>query len=92
MKIVIGCDSGIVTATAVSRKVNQLLKRNHLEAKIVQCPIAEIKNNLKGTNLVISAIADFKLKESVPVIVAFPYITGIGTKELDAKILEILKA
>ena len=92
MKIVIGCDSGIVTATAVSRKVNQLLKRNHLEAKIVQCPVAEIKNNLKGTNLVISAIADFKLKESIPVIVAFPYITGIGTKELDTKILEILKA
>lgn len=92
MKIVIGCDSGIVTATAISRQVNQLVKRNHLDAKIIQCPLTEVKNNLKGTNLVISAVSELKLTGSVPVIVAFPYITGIGTEELDTKILEILKA
>lgn len=92
MKIVIGCDSGIAAETAISSQVNQLLKRNHLDAKIVQCPLAEVKNNLKGSNLVISAVADFKLAESIPVIVAFPYITGIGCDELDKKILEILKA
>lgn len=89
LKIVVACGSGVATSTVIASKVEDLLKKNNIKAQIIQCSLHEVDEYTKGASLVISSMPGLKTKE-VPVIVAFPYITGIGVEALDRKILEIL--
>ena len=89
MKIIVACGSGVATSTIIASKIEELLKNNKLNAQIIQCSLHEVDGNLKGASLVISSMPGLDVKD-VPVVVAFPYITGIGVEDLDKKILEIL--
>jgi PTS system galactitol-specific IIB component len=91
MKIVVACGSGVATSTVIASKIEELLHKNNLEAQIIQCTLHEVESNLNGTTLVVSSMPGLSVP-SVPVIVAFPYITGVGVEELDEKILAVLKA
>jgi PTS system galactitol-specific IIB component len=89
MKIVVACGSGVATSTVIASKVQDLLDRNNLKAQIVQCTLHEVDSYAKGAKLVVSSMPGLRVSD-VPVVVAFPYITGLGTEELDEKILSIL--
>ncbi|MDY3830848.1 MAG: PTS sugar transporter subunit IIB [Erysipelotrichaceae bacterium] len=91
MKIVVACGSGVATSTVIASKVAQLLKNNGITADIIQCTIHEVASNQAGASLIISSMPGLKVTTTAPVLVAFPYITGIGEEELDKKILDILK-
>jgi Phosphotransferase system, galactitol-specific IIB component len=89
MKIIVACGSGVATSTVIASKIEDLLKKNKLKTQIIQCTIHEVDENSEGASLIVSSMPGLKAK-GVPVIVAFPYITGIGTEELDQKILNAL--
>jgi len=90
MKIIVACGSGVATSTVIASKVEDILKRNGLKGEIIQCSLSEVSNNLKGVALVVTSMGRLEAKD-VPVIVALPYITGIGIEEIDKKIENVLR-
>jgi len=91
LKIIIACGSGVATSTVIAEKVSQIVKKNHFDAQIIQCSMSEVDSNLSGAALVVTSLAKLKISADVPLVVAFSYITGIGTEETDAKIENILR-
>jgi len=89
MKIIIACGSGVATSTMIAAKVEDLLKKNNLQAQIVQCSLNEVDGHLKDATLVVTAMGRLEVKD-IPVIVALPYITGMGAEVTDAQIESIL--
>jgi PTS system galactitol-specific IIB component len=67
-----------------------LLQENKIQAQVIQCTLHEVESNAKGAALVLSSMPGLKV-EGIPVIVAFPYITGIGVESLNQKILDVLR-
>lgn len=74
----------------IASKLDELLQENNIHAQVVQCTLHEVEANAKGAALVLSSMPGLRV-EGVPVIVAFPYITGIGVESLNQKILDVLK-
>lgn len=92
MKIVIACGSGVATSTMIAAKVEDLLKRNKLKAQIVQVSLNEVKGHLKDATVIVTAMKRLEVDSDVPIVVALPYITGIGGEAIDAQIEAILLA
>lgn len=90
MKIVVACGSGVATSTVIASKIKELLDKNDLKGNIVQCTLHEVDSHVKGATLIVSSMPNLVVKD-VPVVVVFPYITGIGVEELNETILAILK-
>jgi len=87
---VVACGSGVATSTVIASKLDELLHENKIQAQVIQCTLHEVDSHVKGASLVLSSMPGLKV-ENVPVIVAFPYITGIGVESLNQKILDTLK-
>lgn len=90
IKVIVACGSGVATSTVIASKLDELLQENNIKAQIIQCTLHEVEANAKGASLVLSSMPNLKV-EGIPVIVALPYITGIGVESLNKKILEILQ-
>ena len=92
MKIIIACGSGVATSTMIASKVEDLLKKLGLKAQVIQCSLTEVEGYLDGATLVVTAMGRLEVKSDVPVVVALPYITGMGAEATDAEIERILLA
>ncbi len=90
MKIIVACGSGVATSTVIASKVEEILKKNNMKAQIIPVSLSEVPNNLKDATLVVTSMGRLEAP-GVPVVVAFPYITGVGAEETDAQIEKILK-
>ena len=92
MKIVIACGSGVATSTVIAERVERLVKENGFEnARIVQCSMNEVDAQAQDATLIVTSLGKLKVAADVPIVVAFSYITGLGSETTDAKILEILR-
>ena len=89
MKIIVACGSGVATSTLIASKVEDILKKNNLKAQVIQCSLNEVDGYLKGATLVVTSMGRLKVKD-VPVVLALPYITGVGAEATDAEIERIL--
>jgi len=85
MKIIIACGSGVATSTLIASKVEDLLKKNDVKAQVIQCSLNEVDGLLKDATLVVTSMGRLVVKD-VPVVVALPYITGVGAEATDAEI------
>jgi len=92
MKIIIACGSGVATSTMIASKVENLLKKNKIQAQVVQVSLNEVQGHLKDATMIVTAMGRMEVNSDVPVVVALPYITGIGTEVIDAQIEKILFA
>lgn len=90
MKIVIACGSGVATSTMIASKVEDLLKKNKMKAQVVQVSLNEVKGHLKDATVIVTAMKRLEVDSDVPIVVALPYITGIGSEVIDAQIEKIL--
>jgi PTS system galactitol-specific IIB component len=90
IKVIVACGSGVATSTVIASKLKELLQENNINAQIVQCTLHEVEANAEGASLVLSSMPNLRV-EGIPVVLAFPYITGIGVEALNQKILEILQ-
>lgn len=89
--ILVACGAGIATSTVVCDKVEKLIKDNNLDAKVIQCKIAEVASREEEADLIISTTILPK-KYKIPAIRAMGYITGINTAKLDQEIIKIIKS
>lgn len=91
MKIMVACGSGVATSTLMASKVQALLDKNKIRAEIVQCSMNEVSTcKPEDTALIVTSLGQLK-SDTIPVVVAIPYIAGFGEETVDAKILAILK-
>ncbi len=88
--ILVACVAGIATSTVVCDRVEELIKSNNLNAKIIQCKIGEVASKEKEADLILSTTI-LPQKYSIPTINAMVYISGIGMEKLDQEIIKILK-
>lgn len=89
MKIIVVCGSGVATSTVITAKINELLAKNQMKAEVTQCGINELNSHLEGGTLVVTSLGRLNAG-NIPVIVALPYITGVGVEQLNEKIKKTL--
>lgn len=90
MKIIVACGSGVATSTVITAKINDILEKNKMKAEIIQCSMNEVGGHLNGATLVVTSLGRLNAG-NVPVVVALPYITGVGVEKLNREIEQILK-
>ncbi|MBR9648954.1 PTS sugar transporter subunit IIB [Clostridium tyrobutyricum] len=88
--VLVACGTGIATSTVVCERVENLIKKNGLNAKIIQCKISEVGGYEDQADLLVTTtIAPREYK--MPVIKAMNYLTNINAEKTDQKIIEQLK-
>lgn len=88
--IVIACGIGIATSTVVVSKVKELLEENQLEAKIIQCAIADVEKHARQADLIITTMK-VENHYNRPVVLGIPLLTGMNVETTKKKILSCLK-
>lgn len=89
-KVLVACGTGIATSTVVVNKVETLIKENDLDAEVDQIKISEAKSKQEGADLIVTTTM-LPTKYDIPTITVTGYVTGIGTEELDQKIIDALR-
>lgn len=90
--ILCACGSSIATSTFVAAKIKDLCKENKIDANVQTTKFCDLDAQaaaLKPSLILVST--DIKRDLGVPVLVAIPYLTGVGKADLSKKVLEILK-
>lgn len=91
--ILLACGTGIVTSTAVSKRLQTALNDRGFEGKykIVQCKIAEVPAKSASADLCVATTTvsgDIKC----PVILGVVFLTGRGTEPVLEEIIKHLEA
>lgn len=86
IKVLVACGAGIATSTVVMRRIEDLLKDNHINADVQQIKIAEAVSKQEGADMLISTTI-LPTQYKIPAITALGYISGIGADKLDEKFL-----
>lgn len=89
-KIVIACGAGLATSSMVKDKVEQILKKNNIAFKTIQCTLTEVDNYDGDVDLIITTMRVRKKYES-PVISGSAYLSGVNEEAVTEQILDILK-
>ncbi|MDQ0300650.1 PTS system galactitol-specific IIB component [Salibacterium salarium] len=89
-RVLVACGTGIATSTVVNEAVESMCEDNNVEAEVIQCKISDIPAYEDSAHLLITTTVT-KKDYPFPVINARSFLTGIGTEETKAEILEALK-
>lgn len=89
-KIVIACGTGIATSTMVKDRVETILRKNGVPAKIIQCTLNEVDGYDGDVDLIITTMKIRKRYKS-PSISGSAYLSGINEEEVTQQILDVLK-
>jgi PTS system galactitol-specific IIB component len=88
-KVLVACGTGIATSTVVTIKIQEALKKNNIDADVIQCKVAEIPSKIDGADLIVTTTVYENSK--VPVIRGLSFLTGIGMEKDIQKIVDTLK-
>ena len=91
-RIIVACGTGVATSTLVCQRIDKFLKENNVDAEIKQCTYVEIEGNVNpDTKVIISSSKVGDTVKGVPVVIALPYISGVGIPQFEEKLKEYLK-
>lgn len=90
VKILVVCGSGVATSMHAAYKLNQYLEKEKLSVHIDGAGNNELANRAPSYDIIISNTM-VTIKIDKPVFNAIPLLTGIGEKELVAKIIDKVK-
>ncbi|EOI58580.1 PTS sugar transporter subunit IIB [Enterococcus gilvus] len=91
VKVLVACGAGIATSTVVMKRIEDLMKDNHIDADVQQIKIAEAVSKQEGADMLISTTI-LPTQYKIPAITALGYISGVGADKLDEKILEMVRS
>lgn len=89
-KIVIACGAGLATSSMVKDKVEEVLKKDSIKVKIIQCTLTEVDTYDGDVDLIITTMKVRKKYES-PVISGSAYLSGVNEDAITKQIIDILK-
>jgi galactitol PTS system EIIB component len=88
--ILVACGTGIATSTVVCKKVEDLVAAHGINARVIQCKIAEVPGYEDQADLLVTTTISSR-NYKIPVIKAMNYLTNINTDKVDQAIIEALK-
>jgi len=88
--ILVACGTGIATSTVVCKKVEDLIKANGINARIIQCKISEVSSYEDQADLLVTTTISSR-NYKFPVVNAMNYLTNINPGKVDQGIIEALK-
>jgi PTS system galactitol-specific IIB component len=88
--ILVACGTGIATSTVVCKKVEDLIKANSINARIIQCKISEVSGYEDQADLLVTTTISSR-NYKFPVVNAMNYLTNINPGKVDQGIIEALK-
>ncbi|AWK51665.1 PTS galactitol transporter subunit IIB [Clostridium beijerinckii] len=88
--ILVACGTGIATSTVVCKKVEDLIKVNGINARIIQCKISEVGVYEDQADLLVTTTISSR-NYKFPVVNAINYLTNINPGKIDQAIIEVLK-
>ncbi|WP_303860449.1 PTS galactitol transporter subunit IIB [Alkalibaculum bacchi] len=89
-KVIVACGGAVATSTVAANAIEELAKKNDIDINICQCRISEIQSNLDGAALIVPT-SRVKRDYGVPLIPGTAFISGVGTDQLEEKILDVLR-
>lgn len=91
LKIICACGSSIATSTIMASNVNDLLESKGYSADIKKTTYSSLDEDIKSfqPDLVLTS-TNITVNAGVPVLLGLPYLTGVGKKDLEKKILDIV--
>lgn len=87
VRVLVACGAGIATSTVVLKKIEDLFKKNKIDAQITQIKIAEAASKQDQADLLITTTM-LPTEYRIPAIKAMAFLTGIGQDKVEAQILE----
>ena len=92
-QILVSCASSMATSTVVAVQVREFLEDQGIDANVTQCSFSELDSKVEVSPPdIILATGQVKSYGDIPVIIATPFLTGIGKEAVEAKIIEIIKS
>ncbi|MFF3101994.1 PTS sugar transporter subunit IIB [Viridibacillus arvi] len=88
--IVVACGAGVATSTIIVDRLNNLLSKHDIKAKIIQCNLGEIDSYSRYADLIVTSMKLNKTFE-IPSITGISFITGIGQEETEISIINCLR-
>ena len=90
-RILCSCGAGAATSTMVKVRIKRLLEQHGIDGEVVTCLAPEIASRCeyRKPDLIVATV-EIPPEIDVPYLRGIPYLTGIGAKELDQQIIEIL--
>lgn len=87
--ILIVCGTGVASSAIMNNAVQDMLRRNKLDSRVILCRYSQLKNYLPQADLVIASLCPPEKLER-PVILGTGFLTGQGVDQLEADILRQL--
>lgn len=92
--IIVCCGSSMITSSVAVTKIQERLKQEGIEVKIIQCKFAEVIGNIEQYNPVL-VVPTGTLKEEqtkgVPIVKGTSFVTGVNEEATLDKIVSYLK-
>ena len=88
--ILVACGAGVASSVLINNALQELLRRNKLEAKVISCRISQIDRYLPTADMVITTAA-LQGSWSKPVVQGTALVTGIGAEKLERHILQLVQ-
>lgn len=88
--ILVACGTGIATSTVVCKRVEKLVADHGINARVIQCKIAEVAGYEDQADLLVTTTISSR-SYKIPVVKAVNYLTNINTDKVDQAIIEALK-
>ena len=91
--IIVACGTGIATSTLVLQRLKEFLEKKGMSLILKQCTYIEIEGNIDQNTVAIISSSNIGSRiNDVPVLVALPYISGIGIDAFEEKLEHILNS
>jgi galactitol PTS system EIIB component len=88
-RVLVVCGTAIATSTVVAMKLDEILKKNGVNAEIRRCMTSEAKTASRDVDLIVSTTQVPGV--SVPVISGIPFITGVGSDRVAEEVVQRLR-
>jgi PTS system galactitol-specific IIB component len=89
--VIVSCGTGIATSTVVAVAIEEACKKEGLGVIVKQCKAAEIPALLaEGADLVVTT-STLRFDPGIPVIKGLAFLTGVGTQQVLAQIMDVLR-
>ena len=91
--IIVACGTGIATSTLVMQRLKEFLEKRSMSLVLKQCTYTEIVGSINEETAAIISSSNIGAQiNGIPVLLALPYISGIGVEMFEEKLEQILNS
>ena len=89
--ILVCCASSVATSTIIAGKVREILSDRGIDASVVQSSFAEMPSKIEMIHpCLIMVTGAVSAPKDIPLLVATPFLTGIGKEQVIDQMCEIV--